>query len=596
MSRLDRRTLARVVGGLVAVAAGLVPITVATPAHAGQVGITLGIKGAGYVQVVEGSLEDGASANCDKTANRDHRVTLECPRIRNEEPFEAWVWLRPLTVYSPSTWEFAGWTGCDQTRVRNERTECGLSSPAFGSVERYPVASFRDTEAPTVSNLNATQGGSQGSFDFSWQTQGAVLIECRIVGQPYETCSSPQHRVLPDGAHEFQVRAQDQSGNVSNTPVIEVVNVDTRFVNKPAYLSTETTAAFDWSSTSATAYECALDGIAVACTTQGWLRLDNLGEGWHTFTVRGRQGGWTDPTPSRWDWKVDTVAPETLITGGPAEASSTNASTAEFTLGSDEPSAGFGCSLDGTPVACSQGTLRLDGLTPGTHTLSVTAADNAGNVDQTPATRSWKVDTTAPSTTLSGGPANGSVLTSTSASFRLGSSESGSTTTCTLDGRARSCAPGALTLSGLTPGTHDLRVRATDRAGNTDASPATRFWTVPVPARSLTRSSGWTLSSLSSAYGGKVLTTTRKNASVAVGVRNVRRLALVASGGTTHGTVRVYAGSRLLKTVSLRTSRSVTKRVIPITTFSSGFTGKVRVVVATSGRTVRLEGIAASTR
>ena len=120
--------------------------------------------------------------------------------------------------------------------------------------------------------------------------------------------------------------------------------------------------------------------------------------------------------------------------------------------------------------------------------------------------------------------------------------------------------------------------------------------TIPAPARSLVRSTGWRLAAQSSAYDGRVLTTTRRNASASYSVRGARRLALVVGGGTTHGTVRVYAGSRLLRTISLRTTRTVSKRVVPVTTFGAAWTGKVRVVVVTSGRTVRLEGIAAPTR
>lgn len=205
-------------------------------------------------------------------------------------------------------------------------------------------------------------------------------------------------------------------------------------------------------------------------------------------------------------------------------------------------------------------------------------------------------DTTAPQTTITGGPANGAIVPSTSATFALGSSEAGSTIACTLDGRARTCVPGRLSLGGLTPGTHLLRATARDRAGNTDASAATRYWTVPAPARSLVRSAGWSLLRLSTAYGGQVASTTRKNASLTYAVRGARRLALVASGGTNHGTVRVYAGSRLVKTVSLRTTRAMTKRVIPVTSFGAAFTGRVKVVVVTSGRPVRIEGIAAPTR
>lgn len=205
-------------------------------------------------------------------------------------------------------------------------------------------------------------------------------------------------------------------------------------------------------------------------------------------------------------------------------------------------------------------------------------------------------DSTAPNTTLSGGPADGAIVPSTSAAFTLGSTEAGSRFTCTLDSKGRACAAGKHTVSGLAPGTHVFRATASDAAGNADPTAATRTWTVPVPARSLSRSAGWSLVSAPSAYGGKVLATSRRNASASYPVRGARRLALVASGGTTHGTVRVYAGSRLLRTISLKTTRSVTKRVIPVTSFSSAWSGTVRVVVATTGRTVRIEGIAAPTR
>ncbi|HWJ08935.1 MAG TPA: hypothetical protein VNS46_06130 [Nocardioides sp.] len=205
-------------------------------------------------------------------------------------------------------------------------------------------------------------------------------------------------------------------------------------------------------------------------------------------------------------------------------------------------------------------------------------------------------DSTPPSTTLGGGPVNGAIVPSTSAALTIGSSEAGSQFACTLDARARACAGGAHAVTGLAPGTHVFRATATDAAGNADPTAATRTWTVPVPARSLQRSAGWSLVSAPGAYAGKVLATSRRNASASYPVRGARRLALVASGGTTHGTVRVYAGSRLLRTISLVTSRSVTKRVIPVTTFSGTWSGTVRIVVTSTGRPVRIEGIAAPTR
>jgi hypothetical protein len=91
-------------------------------------------------------------------------------------------------------------------------------------------------------------------------------------------------------------------------------------------------------------------------------------------------------------------------------------------------------------------------------------------------------DTTAPNTTISSGP-SGTVSTS-SASFAFTASETGSTFSCRIDGGAwGSCTP-PKAYSGLPNGSHTFDVRATDAAGNTDASPAARTWTVNVPAPS----------------------------------------------------------------------------------------------------------------
>ena len=78
-------------------------------------------------------------------------------------------------------------------------------------------------------------------------------------------------------------------------------------------------------------------------------------------------------------------------------------------MSADEPST-FECSVDGgawTP--CDAGTTVSD-LADGTHTVSVRATDEAGNTGVA-ASRSWTVDTGAPSTALDAdaGPAQGTV-------------------------------------------------------------------------------------------------------------------------------------------------------------------------------------------
>lgn len=85
-------------------------------------------------------------------------------------------------------------------------------------------------------------------------------------------------------------------------------------------------------------------------------------------------------------------------------------------------------------------------------------------------------DTVAPDTRVRRGP-RGTVATDR-ITVALGSTETGSTYACRLDdGPWRPCGA-TTTFRDLAEGAHRLRVRATDAAGNTDASPARRSWTV----------------------------------------------------------------------------------------------------------------------
>ncbi len=69
-------------------------------------------------------------------------------------------------------------------------------------------------------------------------------------------------------------------------------------------------------------------------------------------------------------------------------------------------------------------------------------------------------------------------IAGTPPTFTLTSTEAQSTFECSLDGAAFEACSSPRTYSGLAVGEHELRVRATDRAGNTDPTPAVRTWTV----------------------------------------------------------------------------------------------------------------------
>jgi glucose/arabinose dehydrogenase/PKD repeat protein len=85
-------------------------------------------------------------------------------------------------------------------------------------------------------------------------------------------------------------------------------------------------------------------------------------------------------------------------------------------------------------------------------------------------------DTTPPETTISAGPSG--TTSSTSASFEFSASEAGSSFECRLDNGAWAACSSPRALSSLAAGNHTFDVRATDPAGNTDPTPATRTWTI----------------------------------------------------------------------------------------------------------------------
>jgi subtilisin family serine protease len=86
------------------------------------------------------------------------------------------------------------------------------------------------------------------------------------------------------------------------------------------------------------------------------------------------------------------------------------------------------------------------------------------------------VDVVPPNTRIVSGPPR--TTTSRRAAFTFAATQAGSTFACKLDRRPWSPCTARKAYAGIARGEHVLRVRATDRSGNTDMSPALRRWTV----------------------------------------------------------------------------------------------------------------------
>jgi len=140
--------------------------------------------------------------------------------------------------------------------------------------------------------------------------------------------------------------------------------------------------------------------------------------------------------------------------------------------------------------------------------------------------------------------------------------------------------------------TYCFSVRANDSHSGHSAWTSESCTAVPLDDRSLTRSSGWTAATGSAYYRGTALRAT------AVGTKLTRtgvvakRIALLATTCPTCGTVKVYLGSTLLKTVSLISKTTVNQRLMTVATFSAAQSGTLVIKVSSSGKRVVIDGVA----
>lgn len=99
----------------------------------------------------------------------------------------------------------------------------------------------------------------------------------------------------------------------------------------------------------------------------------------------------------------------------------------------------------------------------------------------------WKgTDTTAPTTSITSGPAEGSTVGADSVDFGLGADEHPVTFACKLDGAAFAACTSPAGFDGLAPGAHTFSVRATDAAGNVGNTVTRHFTTADVTPPELT--------------------------------------------------------------------------------------------------------------
>jgi Bacterial Ig-like domain len=295
----------------------------------------------------------------------------------------------------------------------------------------------------------------------------------------------------PPGPGRFtanQTDASDNSSELAKAESYTAVPPDTTITSGPTQGSTinDPTPTFGFSSEAGATFECRVDSgsfgpCADSTGPTGSHTTPQLSDGQHTFEVRATDAANTGAAVTR-TFTVDTTA-QTTITSGPAQGSSINDPTPTFAF-SSEAGATFQCKVDGGSFAGCSSPKTTAALSDGSHTFQVRATDPVANVDPTPASRTFTVDTTSlpsptdtdsPETTIDKGPKKKSHKRK--AKFRFSSDEPGSSFECKLDRKPFKACDSPFKKK-VKPRKHKFRVRAIDQAGNVDATPAKKKFKV----------------------------------------------------------------------------------------------------------------------
>ena len=306
-----------------------------------------------------------------------------------------------------------------------------------------------------------------------------VVFTCELDGHDVP-CPGGQATLtdLAEGEHTLTVRAGSAAQRLvakpaSRTWTVDTVPPETTITAKPPALTNDPSLRFEFSASEPDVdFTCKLDdGPAVPCSSPH--TFEDVADGEHTVTIVAvDKAGNVDANPATAQVTVDTVPPAVSITSGPPEL--TNDRSLKFAFESDDPTASFTCKLDDGPAVPCGSPHTFNDVPDGGHVVRIAATDPAGN--EGAATAQVAVDSTPPDTFITDAHLDGTTLR-----FAFTSSEPGSTFHCSFNGQAWFMCASPLVHPGAAPGAHTLFVRATDKAGNVDPTPATASLTVPEP-------------------------------------------------------------------------------------------------------------------
>ena len=324
-------------------------------------------------------------------------------------------WAASPTFPASPGWSLATWT-TPAVPTGINGLQAGLTISANGSLTvddlAFDDAAPTDTTPPQTSITDGPSGAisdASPSFAFASSEPAGATFECRLDGPGAATgswgaCTSPKaYASLADGSYSMKVRASDAAQNTDPTPAARSFTLDTTappppLISLPAENAWNATGSVVLSgsaepNSTVEVFDGAVsEGSTSADGSGTWsTTLSGVPDGSRIYTATAADAlGNTSAASAPLTVRVDTVAPETLITAGPSGTTAQAAAAIAFAGAPDATS--FECAVDGAPFGPCSPPLALTALAPGLHTVAVRASDAAGNVDATPASRTWSVD------------------------------------------------------------------------------------------------------------------------------------------------------------------------------------------------------------
>jgi hypothetical protein len=430
-----------------------------------------------------------------------------------------------------------------------------------------------------------------------------------------------------DEVDVFGVNVGDGSATFAVTPAATSPNLDARLElrdedfalvtsNDPASAYSTSDVATGMSASisttlSAGRYYLVVDGVGTGTSSTGYSDYASLGR--YTLT-----GSAAEPDPEA----LDEPAAPTAVAVGPRNAAvevdwdppddEGSAPVSDYRVSVYAYDGGIASGVTGATertVGSSATSFSFTGLTNDTGYLFKVAAINAigtgdetdgafaipdGDAPETTLTKptgTWTLSASVPVAWTATDGAYGSGLASTQVVRRAGGFNLTLGAVSTWKAAATAT---PTTYSGSHGTTYCFKARAKDVAGNVDAYTAERCTAIPLKSGHMVYSKGWTAKSSASVYSGTLRTTKTKNASVTRTSIKAKQIALVAAKCGTCGTVKVYWNGTYKKTVNLAASTTKRKQVVPLLSFGSVTSGTLKLVVASSGRIVSIEGLGVS--